>query len=168
MNLLIALALRKLSELENYAGTSGLQKHYEIEAEKLFQKTLEFYYVPEKQLLADDKEHRFYSEHAQVLAMLSHPLGELWNGMRNEPNLTNCGIYFSHYYLEACREYGKTELFHARLKRWSELENLGLKTLPEEFCFPRSDCHAWSSHILYHSLLQTGKVQIPGKNQENG
>ncbi len=30
------------------------------------------------------------------------------------------------------------------------MENAGLCTLPENFDNPRSDCHAWSSHILHH------------------
>jgi hypothetical protein len=25
-----------------------------------------------------------------------------------------------------------------------------LKTLPEEFGNPRSDCHGWGAHLLYH------------------
>ena len=52
-----------------------------------------------------------------------------------------------------------TYVGNARLEQWYELENLGLKTLPEEFCFPRSDCHAWSSHILYHCCMMMRKRQ---------
>ena len=152
LNLLSVLALKNIAELEHFAGMSELENHYRTESENLFQKVSEIYYVPEKQLFADDKEHRFYSEHAQVLAMLSHSLPQLWDGLRLAGRVTSCGIYFSHYYLDACRKYGKKELFNARLEQWCELENLGLKTLPEEFNFPRSDCHAWSAHILYHCL----------------
>ena len=159
LNLLIVLALKDLSGLEHFAGTPEQEKHYGTESENLFRKVSEIYYVPEKQLFADDKEHRFYSEHAQVLALLSHSLPQLWDGLRQADKLTSCGIYFSHYYLEACRKYGQEEMFNARLAQWCELENLGLKTLPEEFCFPRSDCHAWSSHILYHCcLMKRGKA----------
>ena len=160
LNLLSVLALKNVAELEHFAGTSEQEKHYRTESENLFQKVSEIYYVPEKQLFADDKDHRFYSEHAQVLAMLSRSMPELWEGMRNETRLTPCGIYFSHYYLEACRKYGRNDLFDARFGLWCELEGLGLKTLPEEFSFPRSDCHAWSSHVLYHCLASDKVSQI--------
>ena len=152
LNLLAVLALEKLAELERYAGNPAGEKQRADEAEQLFRTVYSVYYDTGKKLIADDKGHRFYSEHAQVLAMLSRSMPELWEGMRNETRLTPCGIYFSHYYLEACRKYGKNDLFDARFGLWCELESLGLKTLPEEFSFPRSDCHAWSSHVLYHCL----------------
>jgi hypothetical protein len=63
-------------------------------------------------------------------------------------NLSQCTIYFSFYYLLACEKYGLTELKEKRLDRWRALMSEGLTTFPETFETPRSDCHAWSSHIL--------------------
>ncbi len=40
--------------------------------------------------------------------------------------------------------------FYSRLKHWFEFDKYGLKTIPEQFNSPRSDCHAWSAHPLYH------------------
>lgn len=72
-------------------------------------------------------------------------------GLR-QGGLTQCSIYFSYYYLSACRQFGLNDLLEKRLDRWRVLADEGLTTFPEEFDNPRSDCHAWSSHILYFLL----------------
>ena len=61
------------------------------------------------------------------------------------------------HYLEACRRCGLDGLAEKRISKWKALQDEGLTTLPEEFQNPRSDCHAWSSHILYH-FIQAGKL----------
>ena len=152
INLMAVLALQKMAEMEDAAG-SGQATIWSEAEQTLFQQIERVYYNREKQLFSDDKEHLFYSEHAQVLAMLCRRLPHLWDGLESCPKITSCGIYFSHFYLEACRLYGKMTLLEKRFQQYAELESLGLKTLPEEFIFPRSDCHAWGSHILYHWLM---------------
>ena len=159
LNLMSVLALKKLSELEHFAGTEDQERRRNGESERLFRTVRDIYFDGERNLFADDKKHLFYSEHAQVLAMLAFPLPDLWDGMKAASKLTPCGIYFSHYYLEACRLYGREEEFRVRLRLWMDLESLGLKTLPEEFILPRSDCHAWSAHVLYHCLARTDSIK---------
>ncbi|MBQ9771209.1 MAG: hypothetical protein IJW23_05220 [Lentisphaeria bacterium] len=50
--------------------------------------------------------------------------------------------------MEACQKFELNDLLKKRLDRWRALSSEGLTTFPEEFDNPRSDCHAWSSHIL--------------------
>lgn len=159
INLLAVLALKQLARLEEYCNCDDAAALRMQQSEELFKTTQEIYFDKDTGLFSDDKEHKFYSEHAQVLAMLSHDLPDLWDNMPKIPKLTACGIYFSSYYLEAARLYGKTELFEKRMEQWCDLAELGLKTLPEEFTMPRSDCHAWGSHILYHWLCLAGKAE---------
>ena len=151
MNLLAALALQKLSALERCAGDAAAAAGFASECEKLTAAIKNCYYDEKLQMIADDKAHVFYSEHAQVLMLLlNDDMPQLLSALKRDEFKTVCGIYFSHYYLEVCRKYGLKKLFEARLEQWSELAALNLLTLPEEFSFPRSDCHAWGSHILYH------------------
>ena len=74
------------------------------------------------------------------------------NLRKNGSDLAPCSIYFSFYYLQACLAYDMDDLAEKRLDKWRALENEGLTTFPEEFENPRSDCHAWSSHILAYLL----------------
>lgn len=96
---------------------------------------------------AEDEAHTVFSEHAQVLATLSERLPHYAPDL---PGAAECSVSFSFYYLEAVRRLRRGDLFRKRLEKWFGMEKLGLRTLPENFRNPRSDCHAWSSHILYH------------------
>ena len=96
---------------------------------------------------ADDESHRSFSEHAQVLSVLSERLPGYAPDL---PGAAETSVSFSYYYLEAVRRLGRSDLFRKRLEKWFSMENAGLCTLPENFDNPRSDCHAWSSHILHH------------------
>lgn len=104
------------------------------------------YEVPGKGF-AEDEAHTSFSEHAQVLAVLSENLPDYAPDL---PGAVPCSVSFSYYYLEAVRKLRRGDLFRKRLARWFEADRTGLFTLPENFDNPRSDCHAWSSHILHH------------------
>ncbi|NMA44064.1 MAG: hypothetical protein GX946_11895 [Oligosphaeraceae bacterium] len=139
-------ALAKITEAEEW-----------LQAAKQLQARIhEHYYVPERGLYADDLQHQSFSEHAQVLALLADPAAPVKEALACE-TLIECSIYFSFYYLEACRCAGLTELAAKRLQKWESLPEQGLKTLPEEFVQPRSDCHAWGAHIL---------LELPSPNQQ--
>ena len=113
-------------------------------AKDLLDLIVEKYYVPEKQLFADDLQHQFFSEHVQSLAIIAG----LTDVKLDTPNLTPCSIYFSYYYLIACSMTKQDNLLNQRLKKWSDALEEGLTTFPEEFGTTRSDCHAWGSYIL--------------------
>ena len=137
LSLFGVLALRAAAEILEDPGMAEA-------AEKLAESTKERYYVPEKNLFADDTAHCCFSEHAQSLAVLAG-----FPGIRlDAPGLVPCSIYFSYYYLCACRAYGREDLIRQRLARWEEALREGLTTFPEEFGTTRSDCHGWGSYIL--------------------
>jgi hypothetical protein len=125
------------------------------------------FYDEKRSLIANDLEHRYFSEHAQILALLSKPQPALLKALKQATNLPQTSIYFSFYYLEACYLHREPDLFFQRLQKWYGMDQKGLKTLPEEFNNPRSDCHAWSSHVLYHyfaSIMGIRPQQFGGKN----
>ncbi len=102
------------------------------------------YYQADMQLFADDVVHSSFSEHAQALAVLAG----FHDVKLDAAELVPCSIYFSYYYLCACRELNRQDLIEKRLNRFRQLLKQGLTTLPEEFDQPRSDCHAWGAYIL--------------------
>lgn len=140
LNLLFVLTLQNLSEMDL---AEGLQE----QALRTAAKVKEVFYNPERQLYALDMEKKYYSEHPQILALLAMDDTTVIPGLR-EVEMTPCSIYFSYYYLEACQKFELNDLLEKRLDRWRALSSEGLTTFPEEFDNPRSDCHAWSSHIL--------------------
>ncbi|MBQ7206495.1 MAG: hypothetical protein IJS01_01725 [Lentisphaeria bacterium] len=140
ISLFYLLALQKTAEMDLAPGL-------EEKAKALARTIRSTFYDKEKRLYALDPGKQYFSEHPQVLALLALGDTSVIPGLESA-DLTPCSIYFSSYYLEACRLFGLDDLLEKRLDRWRALENEGLTTFPEEFRNPRSDCHAWSSHIL--------------------
>lgn len=140
LNWLLVLALRKMAEMRP-------ESDYVRHANELKTQIHRRFYNPILELYADDLNLRHYSEHAQVIALLAGTDAPVARQLGKYP-LTECSIYFSFYYLTACRQYGLTQLAAKRLERWLNLLRNGLTTLPEEFDNPRSDCHAWGSYII--------------------
>ena len=144
LNFFLLYALQNLQEIEF---------PYEMETwiKELAENIDRTFYVPERGLYAIDPEKKFFSEHSQILALLTDSKKSVINALKNE-KLTECSISFSYYYIAGCRKYGLHDLADKRVARFNELLDCGLTTLPEEFHNTRSDCHAWSSHILLQIL----------------
>ena len=122
-------------------------------AEELLRTIVEVYYDAGRGMFAETPAHDYYSEHAQVFALLAAERTEVLPALKRG-GIDECGIYFSFYYLEACRRYGLTAQFEARKEKFlNTADPPQLRTMPEQFpndAWLRSDCHAWSSHFLYH------------------
>ena len=140
LNWLFVLALQAMVKMDFRPGLDKLIDQWKTRIREVF-------FDPEKQLYAVDAEKKIFSEHPQVLALLANNETEVIPGLR-ERDLIPCSISFSYYYLEACRKFGLKDLTEKRIGKWKALENEGLTTLPEEFENPRSDCHAWGTHVI--------------------
>ena len=145
LSVLYVLALEAMARLEKMAGGNGEQ--YRNMAKNAADKILERYFIGEKNIFADDEKREFFSEHPQIFSILSENLPDCNLELENA---IPAGIYFSHYFLEAAYKLRQPDVFWKRFSQWFPIIDSGLKTLPEEFTHPRSDCHAWSSHVLYH------------------
>jgi len=143
LNLLWALGLRA------YAHCSG-RTDIEALAVRIINGVRARYFDSSRGLMADDSEHQHFSEHGQILSILADiPEKDIIaSTMHREKSLTPCSIYFSYYYMEAMRLCGADDLIEARIDRFRTMADEGLKTLPEEFVNPRSDCHGWGSYVL--------------------
>lgn len=158
LDLIWLYSLKNLAEMEELYGDAGNAAQYRKQAENIGKAIRKTYFVPEKNCFAENKSRSYFSEHAQVFALIA--LGEtsvipaLRKGELDESN-----IAFSFYYLEVCRAYKLDDLYQKRLEKYLETAAVpDYKTIPE--CFPdgswlRSNCHAWGSHILYHYFAKS-------------
>jgi hypothetical protein len=81
-----------------------------------------------------------------------------------DPKMVRATVYFRFYLYEAMYHVGRADLIWPNLKLWNDMLNNGLTTFLEKPEPSRSDCHAWSSHPLYHfvaSILGVRPMQ-PG------
>lgn len=113
------------------------------------------FFNAERGMLSDTIDHSRYSEHTQLMALLSGALKDgveqrVLQGLFSAHDLDRATIYFSHYYFEICRKHHRMDKFFERMNLWFYLKEMGFKTPVESPEPSRSDCHAWSSHPLFH------------------
>jgi hypothetical protein len=123
-----------------------------------------------KGLIADSPEKSTFSQHANILAILTNTFPEkadkakIINAVLNDKDLAQCTLYFKFYLFEALEKAGQADQFTADLTPWKEMIATGLTTFAETPDPTRSDCHAWSASPVYYFLsLVTGiKPASPG------
>jgi len=155
-NLLCVVALERLSVLENYVGESSRGSEWEKCAKKGVVLADRYFWDSKRGIYANDSKHLYFSEHAQIVALQSRNIPEfrkeqLTDALQNhrcgpEPG-SSC---FAHLFFEMAATRNLTEELFRRMSYWYRFDADGLKTIPENFINPRSDCHAWSAHPLHH------------------
>ncbi|RTE09932.1 alpha-L-rhamnosidase C-terminal domain-containing protein [Paenibacillus whitsoniae] len=155
-NLLIVHVLELTAKLEVYLGEDELASRARRKAKELGDRVQMMFWNEQRGLFADDTDHRQYSEHAQVLAILCEGTDlersrRLIPAMLQGDDVMRTSIYFDHYTLEALAASGYGDTIMDRLHPWLHMEEEGLRTTPEIFLAEtRSDCHAWGAHPIYH------------------
>lgn len=163
LNLIHLLSLQQLADLELRFGSAPQAALRQEQAAQLERAIRRAYWVAERGCFAEDSARSYFSEHAQVFALLALNERAVIPALRSGA-LDACGIAFSFYYLEACRIHHLDDLFDRRLERYLQAAEFpGLRTMPELFpnnWWQRSDCHAWSAHSLYFQFA-TGTILDP-------
>ena len=153
LNMIYLLSLKQLADIEKHLGSTADAKWAEDLAVQLEKAIRKCFYVEEKAMFAENPGRNYFSEHAQIFALLSMNDTSVIPALRTK-TLDTCGIAFSFYYLEACRIFGMDDLFAWRLEKYLQTSDSHDRvTMPERFpnkVWLRSDCHAWGSHLLYH------------------
>lgn len=159
VNLQLVLALDVMAELEKLPGG-------EPELGNLWERrAAETHWAVDTRfssgdLIADTADLATFSEHTHALAILTGRLDprrsrRIAGRLVSPPeSWTRCQLYFTHYLFEAAAQTHTPELLFSRLQTWYDLQAMGFRSMPETFPRPgadtRSDCHAWSSHPMYH------------------
>lgn len=150
-------ALKAAAEIERFPGGSpDLEKRFLAEEERLRAALFRVFWDDNRGLFADDREHRFFSEHAQSLAlafdlpMESDDRGRMISGLLEDRTLFRTTIYYSFYLFEALQHIGMAYRIPDKMDRWFETFRNGAVTTWEMPDPSRSDCHAWGSHPLFH------------------
>lgn len=170
LNLQLAWVLRAVAELEDHFGEPELAMRNRRKANTIADATYTHFWVPERQLFAENKDKTRFAEHAQCMAVLggSVPEGaDLATALLTAKDLDRATIYFSHYLFETFRVLGRPEAIYDRLGLWFEHESLGLKTTVEAPEPTRSDCHAWGAHPMFHAYASFAGIRpaAPGFTQ---
>jgi hypothetical protein len=156
LNWQIVLALRELSELEGRFGEPEFAARFRRHASALTAKLNEHLYCPAVGLYSDIPGQDQFSEHGQILPLLSGLLSperqaQVLSGLIGPHAKKQAGAFFQFYLFEALAKCGRGDLILARLSPWRWAISQGFKAFPEYMRLDtRSDCHAWSAHPLHH------------------
>jgi hypothetical protein len=157
LNWNLVLVLDMLAELEDLIGEPELAARARRQAASLAKAATDAFWDDERGLLADAPTKQHFSEHVQCLALLSGRLdpdkrARVAAGLLEAEDLARTTIYFSFYLFETYRLLGRMDQLFERLELWFGHLDLGLYTPLERPEPSRSDCHAWSSHPLFHQF----------------
>ncbi|MEN8155776.1 MAG: alpha-L-rhamnosidase C-terminal domain-containing protein [Bacteroidota bacterium] len=150
-------ALQKAAEMFEYFGESMEAEKYRQSAETLKDAVYQQCFDETHALLAQTPAKEVYSQHANILGVLTNTIPE---GMQEEAmlkvlsdsSLVQATIYFRFYLFRALKKAGLGDLYLDQLGPWHEAIENGLTTFPEEPEPSRSDCHAWSASPNYDFL----------------
>jgi alpha-L-rhamnosidase len=155
LNRQFEIALRKMAELENWVGEPEMAQRNLRTASEISAAIHRSFWNNKRAMYADDLAHSSYSEHGQVLSILTESLPEkiermVAQGLLTDQELHRTTVYFSHYLFEAFGYLGRTDLILDRMSLWFDHLKTGMKTIMEQPEPTRSDCHAWGAHPLFH------------------
>ena len=172
LHLQVVYTLLQLAKVEEFCGSHDHAQYWRQCAGEMFAVAEKLYWNTGRQLFADDPEHKSFSQHAQVLAVLTGFLKpdrarQIMAQTTADPGLIQCNIYFTHYLFEATAQFDGGAYLRRRLADWQALIAQGYKTFPEHFGATRSECHAWSAHVLYHILYTIAGIKPVGPAGQN-
>ncbi len=157
VSLQLAGTLKRAAELCRTYGRSDLAGHYEQLAAGLCQAVVRTCWDEKRRLFADTPAKRAFSQHANVMAVLSGAIEgqaarDLIQRVADDKSLIQCSTYFRFYLLRAMKKAGLGDEYLAMLGPWRDMLATGLTTFAEKLDPTRSDCHAWSASPVYELL----------------
>lgn len=164
ISLQLVYALDRAAELFDFFDKKNEAAWYRDQASAVRKAVYATCYDKEKQLFSDTPEMKYYSQHANVLAILTDALPAdqqpaLMKKILSDTSLTQCSLYFRFYLINALRKAGMADQYLSNIGAWRDMLAQGLTTFPEQADDPRSDCHAWSASPLIEFLATICGVQ---------
>lgn len=161
--------LQKAAQIFEKFELTGLQKQWLAKAEKTQKTVVERCWDDEKKMLADTPDKDSFSQHANILAVLTHAFDAdtqtaVMQRILIDDTIAQSTYYFDFYKVEAMKEAGLGDLYVETLKPLKAMIDNGLTTLVEKPEPTRSDCHAWSASpvFYYFSLICGIEPATPG------
>ena len=150
-------ALQQAAVLFEASNDSHQAAKYRQLAQSLMISTDSLCWSEERGLLADSPDKEAFSQHANIMAILTglydqKKSSKLFDKLTTEKGLTPATFYFQFYLTRAMVKVRKADNYIDMLAPWKDMIDIGLSTFAETPEPNRSDCHAWSAHPNYDLL----------------
>jgi alpha-L-rhamnosidase len=157
ISLQFAYTLQRAAQIMDRFGKKDLALSYRTLAASVLAKTYALCWDSNKKLIADTYEKKEFSQHANILAILTDAVPatqqkDLLKNIIRDKSITQATYYFRFYLFEALKKVKLGDEFLEMLKPWQDMLDRGLTTFAEQNDPTRSDCHAWSASPNYEFL----------------
>lgn len=151
ISLLFINSLQALASIEEGIGSLWYAKRYKKLATEMKRAVIKHCWDEDRGLCADTPIKNIFSQHANLLAVLTDTLPldksrEVMEKVLNNKDLVQCTYYFQFYLHQAVSKVGMGDRYLSLLEPWRKMLSMGLTTCAEKPEPTRSDCHAWSAH----------------------
>ncbi|WFB35562.1 alpha-L-rhamnosidase C-terminal domain-containing protein [Kiritimatiellota bacterium B12222] len=155
MNLIYVHSLHNLADLEMILGSPLRAQAALAKASHLQAALLDQFWDHHRQVFQDTSKGDCFSQHAQIWAVLSGTIdGDIGRNAialsLEDKTFAPASYMLRSHLFDALAQLGQGGQILKELWPWQEMLALGAKTGFEHLEPTRSDCHAWSSHPLYH------------------
>ncbi|GEO05717.1 hypothetical protein AAE02nite_33810 [Adhaeribacter aerolatus] len=149
--------LQQAAQLFDYFNQKEEAARYKKLAQELSQNTYRLCFDHEKTLMANTPEKKKYSQHANIMAILTGTIPakeskEVMEKILQDQTLGQATFYYRFYLTQALKKAGMADLYYSQLTPWRNMLAIGLTTFAEKPEPARSDCHAWSASPNYDFL----------------
>jgi hypothetical protein len=148
----LLLAYQWAADLEQSLGEAPFEMKYASGAKALAGAIRRSYWDEPRGLFADTLDRKYYSQHANSLAVLAGVVStdsarSVMEKVLADKTLVQASIYFTYYVRLAMLKAGLGDRYLSMLDRpWRWALSYGFTTWPERDAVDtRSDCHAWGS-----------------------
>jgi alpha-L-rhamnosidase len=152
LDLQLLWAYQLAADLEYRYGMPEYVSLYNQYAGQLKKTILDKYWSADKNLFADRLEKDFFSQHANILAILTGIVSgqqakNLGERLLTDSTLAPASIYFKFYLHQALVKAGLGNNYLNWLDQWRDNIRMGMTTWAEmsDINSTRSDCHAWGA-----------------------
>jgi hypothetical protein len=164
LTLQLAYTLKDAVDLLNEFGEPELAQKYSVLKESLCKSTLDLCWDEKKQMIADDASKTSFSQHANIMGILSDAVAVdkqkvLFEKTDSDLSLTQATFYYRFYLFRALKKVGLAERYTSMLQPWKDMIDMGLTTFSETPEPTRSDCHAWSASPNYDFLATVAGIE---------
>ncbi len=167
LSLYYAHTLDEASTIFQALGEDDKATKWSELSDRIKQAVMKHGWDEEKKLIADFPDKKIFSQHANILGVLTNTVPENEQEALLERILSYDGFdeyassYFSFFLYKAMEKTGREDLFLSHLDFYKTYLERGHTTFGETgfASHDRSDCHAWSAHPNYYLLRYTAGIR---------
>lgn len=171
LDLQLLMAYQAAYDLENRLGMNAWATRYKEKIDQLKKMIQQKYWDDVKKLFTDTKDKKYYSQHANALAIITgivhgDAAAALGQKLLADTTLAKASVYFRYYLFQALNKAGLGNDYLNWLDIWKQNLAMGLTTWAEidDINRARSDCHAWGSspNIEFYRIVLGIDTDAPG------